>query len=465
MCGLVGAIGKQIDFDIIRDLFLATQPRGKEATGFWTSVTDTIKAPLGADEFLKDKKTTKQLARGVKESHILLGHCRYATHGKPEFNYNNHPIESENWIVVHNGIVSSLKDFDDYKYTSDTDTENIVAYIERYGLIKGLTKIPSGASIILKKKDEPDTIYVWRTSTGDMSLALDVTHETIYICSGDRYIKSSVSTKFSEPKRFNGLFDVMDRIIRLSEPKSRELWKITYKNSQLETTHMATVPVTTVAPATKPAAGDPIASVGWGKFRPGVLEGRKVAKKPVENPNAMNYIPANGSLNKSFIKGKANTQSLYMQGDIVQLTRNIGPLDAVYATDGNVVEEMEAGTQLKIKKLLKNDRLGVYDSVDRLYVIETDMIKTTSNPSCMGIMLGTNKDRCAECFFFDACELLFENINDNDVEKPSCIGTFEADDKDCMACEFIAYCINRTWNGDVIDAEYQELKELQENAP
>jgi glucosamine 6-phosphate synthetase-like amidotransferase/phosphosugar isomerase protein len=133
MCGLVGAIGKKIDLDIIRDLFLATQPRGKEATGFWTSITDTIKAPLGADEFLKDSKTMERLTKGIGESNILLGHCRYATHGKPEYNYNNHPIESENWIVVHNGVVSSLKDFDDYEYTSDTDTENIVAYIERYG--------------------------------------------------------------------------------------------------------------------------------------------------------------------------------------------------------------------------------------------------------------------------------------------------------------------------------------------
>lgn len=171
----------------------------------------------------------------------------------------------------------------------------------------------------------------------------------------------------------------------------------------------------------------------------------------------MNYIPANGSLNKSFLKGSANTESLYMQGDIVQLTRNIGPLDAVYATDGNVVEEMDAGTQLKIKKLLKNDRLGVYDRSDRLYVIETDMIKTTTNPSCMGIMLGADPDKCADCFFFDGCELLFMTLNDVDVEKPSCVGTFEADDKDCMACEFIAYCINQTWNGDIIDAEYKEM--------
>jgi predicted glutamine amidotransferase len=455
MCGIVGAIGKKIDFDIIRDLFLATQPRGKEATGFWTSVTDTIKAPLGADEFLKDSQTTEQLAKGVKESNILLGHCRYATHGKPEYNYNNHPIESKNWIVVHNGVVASLKDFDDYEYTSDTDTENILAYIERYGLVAGLARIPSGAAIILKNKSEDDTLYVWRTSTGDMTLALDVTHETIYICSGDRYMKASVNTKFSVPKRFNGLFDVLDRIIRLSEPPSRELWKVTFKNGELETTKVAVVPTTTVVTSAVVKEGEPSAKVGWGKLRPGVLEGRKVEQK--KTTTTPNYVPTNGSLNKSLIKGSPVNQSLYMAGDIVQLTRDIGPVDAVYATDGNAVEEMKAGTQLKIKKLLKSDRMAVYNKASRLYVIESSMIKTTSNPSCMGIMMGALPDKCADCFFFDGCELLFMSLNDVDVEKPSCVGTFEADDTDCMACEFIAYCINKTWNGDVIDAEYKEM--------
>jgi glucosamine 6-phosphate synthetase-like amidotransferase/phosphosugar isomerase protein len=187
MCGIIGAIGKNIDSDIVHDLFLATQPRGKEATGFWTATTGTIKKDKGADKFL-NKRTLKKLNKGIKESDILLGHCRYATHGKPEFNYNNHPIESENWIIVHNGVVN-IKDFDDYEYVSDTDTENIVAYIERFGLVEGLAKISSGASIILKNKAEDDCIYVWRTATGDLLLALDVDHDTLYVCSGEKYMK------------------------------------------------------------------------------------------------------------------------------------------------------------------------------------------------------------------------------------------------------------------------------------
>jgi hypothetical protein len=456
MCGLVGAIGQKIDFEIIRDLFLATEPRGKEATGFWTPHTGIIKAPLGAEEFLKDKEHVEKLTKGIEEANILLGHCRYATHGKPEFNYNNHPHESENWLIVHNGVVT-IKDFDDYEYTSDTDTENILAYIERFGLVKGLAKISTGASIILKKKDEDDTLYVWKTATGDMSLALDVTHETIYICSGDTYMKRSVNSKYSEPQRFNGLFDVMDRIIRLAEPKSRELWKLVYKDGELKTTHEATVPVNTQAPNAKPAEGDPVAKVGWGKLRPGVLEGRKVEKKPKEiDNNTMHYLTG-GCSSKSLIKGSKISNSLYMPGDIVALVKDIGPLDAVYATDGDIVEHMEAGTQFKIKKLLKNDRMAVRNKADRLYVVETAMIKTTSNPSCMGVMMGADPDKCADCFFFDGCELLHTTLNDNDTEKPPCVGTFQADDGDCMACEFIAYCINQTWNGDVIDAEYTEV--------
>jgi len=452
MCGLVGAIGKNIDIDIINDLFLATEPRGKEATGFWTPHTDTIKAALGAEKFLNED-TKGKLKEGIEESNILLGHCRYATHGKPEFNYNNHPIESENWIVVHNGVVS-IKDFDDYQYTSDTDTENIVAYIERFGLVDGLSRISSGASIILYHRDEPDSIYVWRTATGDLLVTLDLTNETIYVCSGDKYMKDALETKCYQPEGYNGLFTSMDRQVRLSEPMGRDLWKLSYdsENESLSAKCIKTVPLSTAVGAQKLdwKKGQEIAKltahVGRGKLRPGVLEGRVKIHKPKEPVVMQKGTPA-------YVRDSV----LFFKEDVVKLTRDVGPTDAIYCTSGDQVEAMKAGTQFKVKKILKRDRYAVESRDFKMYVMDDDMLMVAESPSCMGVMLGASPDLCDECFFKESCELL--SGASGEEEAPPCTGTFDSEDDDCMQCEYIAYCINQTWNTETIDAEYREIAE------
>lgn len=460
MCGIIGAIGKNIDLDIIVDLFLATEPRGKEATGFWTSATDTIKAAKGASKFL-DRKTKKKLKKGISESDILLGHCRYATHGKPEYNYNQHPMESENWIVVHNGVVS-IKDFDDYEYVSDTDTENIVAYIERFGLEGGLAKIASGASIILKNKSEDDCIYVWRTSTGDMLLALDVDNQTLYVCSGEKYMKEGVATKYFDPDGYDKLFCQLDRTILLGEPKSRELWKITMTDEGVKANMIKTIPVDSVVGGKMLNWRDGqevaklTANVGRGKLRPGVLEGRvKPFVKPV-TPPCMSGNPGVTS-QKSIVKGGQG----YYTGDIISLSRDIGPTDAIFCTSGDMVEDMQAGMQFKIRKVLRNDRFAIENKGStKVYVVEKDMVNIVEQPSCMGVMMGATPDICDDCFFFDTCENLFRMYNYDNEDKPDCVGSFEADDEDCMNCEYLAYCLHQTWGTpvtEIVDVEAEEV--------
>lgn len=474
MCGIIGAIGKDIDLDIINDLFIATEPRGKQATGFWSPATNTTKAPVGAEKFLEKEKIQKKLKKAVA-SGLLLGHTRYATHGEPEFNYNNHPIESENWIVVHNGVVS-IKDFDDYEYTSDTDTENIVAYIERFGLIEGLAKISSGASIILKKKDEDDSIYVWRTSTGDMLVCYDVNNETLYVCSGEKYIKEGVKSKYYDPEGFDGMFCQMDRTILLGEPKSRELWKLTYDGEKCTAKIVKTIPVENgnisgckvldwrkgkeVAKLT--------ASVGKGKLRPGVLEGRVDPNPPPVTPVNRNY-PGTTPLTGSMAPNQSRQTMLvaeFHSGDIVELSRDIGPTDAVFSTTGDMVEEMSAGMQFRIRKSLRNDRFAIENKDgDKIFVVEDDMITMLEQPSCMGVMIGSDPDKCEQCFYFDTCEILFREYNfNNDTEKPDCVGTFDAGDEDCMGCEFMAFCLHQSWgNSTVIEADYEVMTNADES--
>ena len=41
---------------------------------------------------------------------MLIGHCRYATHGSPSENSNNHPHVMKDGFVVHNGMIHNYQD-------------------------------------------------------------------------------------------------------------------------------------------------------------------------------------------------------------------------------------------------------------------------------------------------------------------------------------------------------------------
>lgn len=460
MCGIVGAIGKELDAKWLRALIEATAPRGKEATGFWTPTTDIVKAPKIAEDFFKDTKTLKKFNKGVKESNILLGHCRYSTHGKPEFNYNNHPIESENWIIVHNGVVY-IKDFDDYEYQTDTDTENILAYIERYGLEQGLSYIKSGAAVILKDKREDNAIYVWKShSAADMLLFLDETRSTIYVCSGDKYLNVSVKDMWEDIDGYEGLFSKLPFPVRTAEPQARELWKFTYAEEQVSAKCVAKIEEHTNAVR----GGDweqgqlPSIDVGYGKLRPGVLEGR--VKKPEPYVYQRNYP---GTTPLSLVKnGNRATPSGIFMYDIVELKRDITVSDAVYSTDGEMPEGLHKGKHFEVKKILRNSRYAIADQMGRMYVVEEDLIRPATSPSCMGVAPGHNVDKCGDCYFNRACEKMFNDYEEaySEEEMPECVGTFDSNDDCCQECEFIAYCINHSvfvMDSNIVDAEYTEV--------
>ncbi len=105
MCGLFGFIsrsGRGPDLDRLRRIALETQLRGDHAFGLAWIARDgklhAFKCPGPASDNLAELDRCQGAL-------IVAGHCRYATHGTPDENRNNHPHRAGRGWLVHNGVV------------------------------------------------------------------------------------------------------------------------------------------------------------------------------------------------------------------------------------------------------------------------------------------------------------------------------------------------------------------------
>jgi hypothetical protein len=105
MCGIFGFItkdGRGPNLERLRRIAIQTQRRGQHAFGLaWVAADGrlhTFKRPGAASENLEDLER-------CAGAQVVIGHCRWATHGTPADNRNNHPHRAGRGWIVHNGIV------------------------------------------------------------------------------------------------------------------------------------------------------------------------------------------------------------------------------------------------------------------------------------------------------------------------------------------------------------------------
>ena len=196
MCGITACLG--IDaYDFCIQSLKQLQNRGYDSAGICSLIEQ---------QFLNTKYATTSELNSLKKlelefskhqnSHISIGHTRWATHGpKTDINAHPHICDKNLFSVVHNGIIENFEELKDFlklkgfNFKSQTDTEvivNLLSYnfqIEN-DVIKAIKKtiylLEGTWGLCILFILEPNKIYVTRHGS---PLLVGQNDSHVYICS------------------------------------------------------------------------------------------------------------------------------------------------------------------------------------------------------------------------------------------------------------------------------------------
>jgi glutamine---fructose-6-phosphate transaminase (isomerizing) len=209
MCGIVGYTGPRQAYPIILKGLKRLEYRGYDSSGV-ALLHD------GKLDVYKKKGKVAELEDslvGVNvNAHIGIGHTRWATHGEPS-DRNSHPHTSSTGrlSMIHNGIIENYAQLKkellskNYTFTSDTDTEVLLNFIEDILLNNdcsleeavriALKRITGAYCILLLDEQDPETIIAARKGSplvigigkgehflaSDASPIIEFTKEVVYV--------------------------------------------------------------------------------------------------------------------------------------------------------------------------------------------------------------------------------------------------------------------------------------------
>lgn len=208
MCGIVAYVGSRQAHEVIIKGLKRLEYRGYDSAG--------IALLNGTLNVYKKKGKVSELEAFLKgkplDSHIGMGHTRWATHGEPnDENAHPHYSATKKLAIIHNGIIenySSLKQEllrKGHKFLSETDTEVFIHFIEDIkekedcsldeAVRLALTKVVGAYAIVVMSLEDPNLLIAARKGSplvvgvgkGEFFMASDATpiieytNEVVYL--------------------------------------------------------------------------------------------------------------------------------------------------------------------------------------------------------------------------------------------------------------------------------------------
>lgn len=208
MCGIVAYVGHRQAQEVIIKGLKRLEYRGYDSAG--------IALLNGGLNIYKKKGKVSDLERYLEgkdlNSHIGIGHTRWATHGEPnDINAHPHYSATKKLAIIHNGIIenySSLKKELQNKghiFLSDTDTEVLIHFIEDIqennhcsldeAVRLALTNVIGAYAIVIISLEDPFTLIAARKGSplvigigkdefflaSDATPIVEYTNEVVYL--------------------------------------------------------------------------------------------------------------------------------------------------------------------------------------------------------------------------------------------------------------------------------------------
>jgi glucosamine--fructose-6-phosphate aminotransferase (isomerizing) len=208
MCGIVAYVGHRQAHNIIIKGLKRLEYRGYDSAG--------IALLNGGLNVYKKKGKVSELEQYLDgknlDSHIGIGHTRWATHGEPnDVNAHPHYSSTKKLAIIHNGIIenySALKQEllnKGHKFYSETDTEVFIHFIEDIkekekcsldeAVRLALTKVVGAYAIVIMSLEDPNLLVAARKGSplvvgigkdefflaSDATPIVEYTNEVVYL--------------------------------------------------------------------------------------------------------------------------------------------------------------------------------------------------------------------------------------------------------------------------------------------
>jgi glucosamine--fructose-6-phosphate aminotransferase (isomerizing) len=193
MCGIVAYVGKRQAQEVIIKGLKRLEYRGYDSAG--------IALLNGGLNVYKKKGKVSDLEQYLKgknlDSHIGIGHTRWATHGEPnDVNAHPHYSSTGKLAIIHNGIIENYGSLKQellnkgHKFLSETDTEVFIHFIEDIkdnencaldeAVRLALTKVVGAYAIVIMSLEDPDLLVAARKGS---PLVVGVGKEEFFLAS------------------------------------------------------------------------------------------------------------------------------------------------------------------------------------------------------------------------------------------------------------------------------------------